>query len=466
MPFSRPCAIVDLETTGGHLARDRITEIGIILIDGERVERFESLVNPGQPIPSFIQNMTGISDAMVAGAPAFGELAQTIRQQLAGRLLIAHNVRFDYGVLKNEFKRAGLRLQNETLCTVKLSRKLYPEHYKHNLDAVMARHGIVLPERHRALADAEAVYRFLLAAGSALGQDVLASAAEALLAQSAPPAGMDVETFDALPDVPGVFCIHDRQGLPLYVGHDSNLRRGVLAHFTPGHGKALQLAGDAGRIEWTETLGEFGSALLNIVLLKTLRPRLNPKGRMASEVCSLRLQSDEEGMLRPQIVSGADLQGEGSTRHYGLFRTPRDAKKALKELAESQGLCQWVLGVERVTSRKGQPCDGRGKGGCQGACIGREPASAHNARLLKALERLAGRDWPYPGAVAVVERDEVSGMVREHHFDRWCYLGSRDGGSDAPLSGPVLMDPDVVKLLTGYFRKPTTDTSIRLSENS
>ncbi|MBV8046108.1 MAG: ethanolamine utilization protein, partial [Paludibacterium sp.] len=257
MPFSRPCAIVDLETTGGHLARDRITEIGLILIDGDRVERFDSLINPGQPIPAFIQNMTGISDDMVAGAPSFADLAETIKQRLAGRLLIAHNVRFDYGVLKNEFKRAGLRLQSETLCSVKLSRTLYPHEYKHNLDAVMARHDIVLPERHRALADAEAVYRFLLAAGAALGQETVAAAAEALLGQSAPPAGMDAETFDALPDVPGVYCVYDRGGLPLYVGHDNNLRRGVLAHFSPGHGKALQLAEQAGRIEWHETLGEF-----------------------------------------------------------------------------------------------------------------------------------------------------------------------------------------------------------------
>ncbi|MBV8046426.1 MAG: ethanolamine utilization protein, partial [Paludibacterium sp.] len=195
--------------------------------------------------------------------------------------------------------------------------------------------------------------------------------------------------------------------------------------------------------------------------LKTLRPRLNAKGRMASEVCTVGLVPGEDGFLRPEIVHGGVLPSSGATPHYGLFRTPRDAKKALKELAQSQGLCQWVLGVERVTSRKGQPCDGRGAGRCQGACIGRESAAAHNARLQSALARLAERDWPYPGAVAIVERDEVSGLVAEHHFDRWCYLGSRDGGSVAPLKGPVLMDPDMVKLLTGYFRKPAAGTLVR-----
>jgi len=190
MLFSQPCAIVDLETTGGPLTRDRITEIGLLLIDGDQVERRSYLVNPGQPIPAFIEKMTGISDAMVADAPSFADLAAEILPLLQGRLLLAHNVRFDYGVLKNAFRRAGLAFRAEVLCTVKLSRRLYPEHYKHNLDAIIARHHITLQARHRALADAEGVYRFILSATEQLGADVIWSAAQALMGESAPPAGM------------------------------------------------------------------------------------------------------------------------------------------------------------------------------------------------------------------------------------------------------------------------------------
>ena len=113
MLFERPCAIVDLETTGGHISRDRITEVGVILIDGERVERFDMLVNPGQPIPPFIEQITGISDAMVADAPPFADIAAMLLDKLRGRLLIAHNVRFDYGFLKNEFKRLKLPFRSE-----------------------------------------------------------------------------------------------------------------------------------------------------------------------------------------------------------------------------------------------------------------------------------------------------------------------------------------------------------------
>jgi DNA polymerase-3 subunit epsilon len=126
MLFDIPWAIVDLETTGGHIGRDRITEIGLILLDGEQQQRYQTLVNPLQPIPPFIENMTGISNAMVQDAAPFSAIAADLLPMLQGRLLLAHNVRFDYGFLRNEFRRVGLRLQSATLCTVKLSRRLYP----------------------------------------------------------------------------------------------------------------------------------------------------------------------------------------------------------------------------------------------------------------------------------------------------------------------------------------------------
>jgi DNA polymerase-3 subunit epsilon len=461
MLFSQPCAIVDLETTGGHITRDRITEIGVLLIDGDQVERFSSLVNPGQPIPPFIENMTGISDQMVAAAPDFAQLAPELLTRLQGRLLLAHNSRFDYGVLKNEFKRVGLNFQTETLCTVKLSRRLYPQHYKHNLDAIIARHQIELPARHRALADAEAVYRFLLSASAELGMQGVREAAQALMAVSDAPEGMDAETFDALPDVPGVFWVWDRAGLPLYVERASNIRRQVLAHFAGGKRREVQLSGQAGRIEWCETLGEFGAALLEIVKLKTLRPRLNPKGRMASEACTLCLVAGDDGWLRPRVLVADQLGTANVGEHFGLFRSARDAKKALMEIALAGGLCQRILGVERITSPKGRPCHGYCTGDCRGACIGGEAAHEHNARLKTALTGLALRDWPFPGAIAIVEHDAVTGAACEYLFDRWSYLGSRPRGEPAMPRTASFLDLDVVKLLNGYFRKPVEGTSLQ-----
>jgi DNA polymerase-3 subunit epsilon len=461
MLFSQPCAIIDLETTGGHITRDRITEIGVLLIDGDQVERFSMLVNPGQSIPEFIENMTGISDAMVADAPAFSELASTLLPRLQGRLLLAHNARFDYGVLKNEFKRAGLVFQSQTLCTVKLSRRLYPQHYKHNLGAIIERHQLVLPARHRALADAEAVYQFILSASSELGHETVWSKAQSLMSDTAPPTGLPIEIFEALPDVAGVYWVHDPAGLPLFVGRGGNIRRQVLAHFRGGQDREIQLAGQVGRTEWQETLGEFGSALLEIVQLKRLRPRLNPRGRMASEACTLSLEMGDDGFVRPCVIPAQQVGDGPLSGHYGLYRSARDARKALQEMSTVSGLCQSVLGIERVTSRKGRPCDARTLGKCRGACVGVEAASEHNQRLEVAMERLALRDWPYRAAVAIREQDSVTGLSCEYVFDRWCYLGYRTAGEEGALQGPALLDLDVLKLLSGYFRKPLEGTQLR-----
>src|SRR5690349_1335258 len=123
--FDAPLAIVDLETTGAHPAWDRVTEIAVVEIeDGEVAAEWSTLVNPGTSIPPAIQALTGITNDMVADAPAFEDLAPGLYERLAGRVFVAHNARFDYGFLRHAFERAGLRFQAPTLCTVMLSLRL------------------------------------------------------------------------------------------------------------------------------------------------------------------------------------------------------------------------------------------------------------------------------------------------------------------------------------------------------
>src|SRR3989338_3148340 len=161
LPILSPAlAFVDLETTGATATADRITEIGIVEVDENGVREWSCLVNPGTSISGFIERLTGISNAMVADAPPFADVAAEVKQRLAGRLFIAHNVRFDYGFLKNDFKRAGHDFRATVLCTVKLSRKLYPQHAKHNLDSLIERHGLAVSSRHRALGDARLIHQF------------------------------------------------------------------------------------------------------------------------------------------------------------------------------------------------------------------------------------------------------------------------------------------------------------------
>jgi DNA polymerase III subunit epsilon len=140
--LSQPLIFLDLETTGMTATHERITEIGLVEVaNGEFVGSWSQLVNPEKSIPPFIQSLTGITNVMVEDAPTFGQLAPALYQRLAGKILIAHNARFDYGFLKNEFGRLDMSYRSRVLCTAKLSRKLFPEHRRHNLDSLIERHG-------------------------------------------------------------------------------------------------------------------------------------------------------------------------------------------------------------------------------------------------------------------------------------------------------------------------------------
>jgi len=156
---------LDLETTGATPLRDRITEIALVRYeDGIEVSRWQTLVNPETRISPFIQQLTGITNEMVQAAPTFAEVAGTLSEYLEGAVMVAHNVRFDHGFLKNEYKRLGAILKQRVLCTVKLSRKLYPEYRSHNLDSIMQRHQLTTNSRHRAMSDVELMIGFVQSA--------------------------------------------------------------------------------------------------------------------------------------------------------------------------------------------------------------------------------------------------------------------------------------------------------------
>ncbi|MCE7877558.1 MAG: 3'-5' exonuclease, partial [Betaproteobacteria bacterium PRO3] len=143
--FAPALAFVDLETTGTRAAADRVTEVGIVRVEADpaggppSVDEWSSLVDPGVPIPSAIQAMTGITDAMVRGAPTFSTLAGEVARRIDGCLFVAHNARFDFGFLKHEFARLGSSFSPRVLCTVRLSRLVDPAAAGHGLDALIER---------------------------------------------------------------------------------------------------------------------------------------------------------------------------------------------------------------------------------------------------------------------------------------------------------------------------------------
>ena len=185
--LDRALVFLDVETTGSSSSVDRITEIGLIEVDcGEYVCEWSTLVNPQVPISPFIESLTGISDAMVADAPTFAQIAPELQARLAGRMLVAHNARFDYGFLRAEFARVDTDYTAELICTVKLSRKLFPGHQRHNLDSLIERHAVSCDARHRALGDARVLWDLLAKWRVDPGAEAIRQAAAAQLTKTKP----------------------------------------------------------------------------------------------------------------------------------------------------------------------------------------------------------------------------------------------------------------------------------------
>ncbi|HQC86077.1 MAG TPA: exonuclease domain-containing protein [Rhodoferax sp.] len=278
-----PCYVVlDLETTGGNASQDRITEIAAVRMeDGQEVARWSTLVHPGVPIPPFIQSLTGITDAMVADAPDFAEVAPELIRILDGAVLVAHNVRFDHGFVQNELARLDMALKTKTLCTVRLSRKLYPQHKGHGLDALLLRHGLHTETRHRAMGDVEVVLAWLRVATAELGLDQVRHEAQVLLqgGTSLPP---HLETsISDIPETVGVYLFYGEGTRPLYVGRGVHLRTRVMSHFQSANkvAREMRLLQGVRRVEWRETAGELGAQLLKSRLVKELQPVYNRKLR-------------------------------------------------------------------------------------------------------------------------------------------------------------------------------------------
>lgn len=157
----RPLVFLDIETTGISARGARITEIGALRVEDSRiVKSFKQLINPEEPVPYFITNLTGITNEMVWDAPTFRGIADDLELFLDGALFIAHNVGFDYGFIKMEFERIGYMFNMDRACSAKLSRRLYPEHKSHALDRLIERLNIDVANRHRAYDDAEVLWKF------------------------------------------------------------------------------------------------------------------------------------------------------------------------------------------------------------------------------------------------------------------------------------------------------------------
>ena len=478
--FARAIAFIDLETTGTTPTGDRVTEIGIVRIEeGELAEEWSSLVNPGCSIPEEIQVLTGITNEMVRGAPSFAQLAAQVRARLEGHLFVAHNARFDYGFIKNEFRRLEMAFTADVLCTVRLSRRLYPDAVGHGLDAVIARHGlesaiegtapvdpdgIAFPRpgagRHSALGDARVLWRFVQRLYREKEVPDIEHAVRRILKIPSLPPQLAPDALENLPEGPGVYRFYGVNDLPIYIGKSVNLRERVRSHFSSDHVSAndIRISGEIRRIEVEETAGEMGALLREARLVKDLLPLHNHRLRRKLNTCFIKV--DDLGSA-PEVVQNKDidwaehfhLAASTGASLYGPFAAKLNVRKLLEELAHEQGLCWRLLGWEK----RGGPCFARQVKRCRGACVGEEAPAVHNLRLATALAPWRVADWPFAGRVAIRERHPDGTLEEAHVFDRWWHIGTaRDADELAALAGTrttIEFDPDIYKIVQAFTRK-------------
>ncbi|MES2580375.1 MAG: exonuclease domain-containing protein [Pseudomonadota bacterium] len=451
---------LDLETTGATPLRDRITEIALVRFEhGVEVARWQTLVNPEQPIPPFIQQLTTINNEMVANAPVFAEVADTLLSFLEGSVLAAHNVRFDHGFIKAEFKRIGITFRQKVLCTVKLSRLLYPQHKSHGLDAIMQRHNLTTIARHRAMGDVEVMLAFLESAKLELGEAPILRAAAQLMSQPTLPSHLDATLVDDMPETPGVYLFYGENDLPLYIGKSVNIRARVLSHFSSDQAstKEMRISQEIKHIEWITTAGDFSALLLESKLIKERQPIYNRQLRNERQLCSWKLHPDPQAKILLTLVRESDINPAELGVLFGTFKSKRQAIEALRKIAEAHQLCPRLLGLEPAGNGA---CFSSQIKRCKGVCSGRESPEIHYLRLQQALMAHKLKTWPYAGKIGIREQNTENDKVQLHVFEYWTYLGAIERESDLSelLQEKVefKFDLDSYKLLLKAFNHPKT----------
>ena len=430
-----PVAFVDIETTGCTPGMHRIIDVAVIGAQGDAVDfEWQSLVNPGVHVPAGITALTGIDNDMLADAPPFERVARELRERLEGRVFIAHNVRFDYGFIRREFGLMGTSWRSPNLCTVRLSRALYPEMPRHNLDAVMERHDIHIENRHRAMPDAQALLAFWRKLRVAWPAADLQAALDEACQRATLPAALPPDLADDLPEGPGVYRFMGVDDTLLYVARANNLRERVLDHFRGGasDAKSAKLAAAVRRVEWTETAGELGALLLETREVRERQPVYNRQVRSGGQRVTWQF---DDSAAAPKLVE-LDAEVLRTENAFGAYRTERDARRALEDLAREHQWCFKLLGLEDGPGS----CFGLQVGRCKGACVGKEPAALHMARVKIGLLPLKLKAWPHEGPMLL--REGGGERTQYHLIDGWQHLATFDGD-----------DSDAICELGGNFRR-------------
>jgi len=339
-------AIVDIETTGGYASAYGITEIAVYVHDGKRVvKHFETLINPRQNIPRYITALTGIDNSMVANAPDFEAVAETLYDLLNDKIFIAHNVNFDYSFIKHHLKAAGFDLTAQKLCTVRLGRKIFPGLPSYSLGNLCRSLELPIDNRHRAGGDAKAtvqLFEHYLANGADTHIDLMLkrSSADQWL-----PLHLTKAAILQLPAGPGVYYFHDAKDKIIYVGKAINVKKRVSSHFTHNDAdrKRQNFLRTICKITYKECATELEAIVLESTEIKRLWPKYNYSQKQPAQKFALYMFEDNRGYLRLAI----DKKKKNIAPLYS-FNLLHEGLVMLKKMAEEFGLHDKLCFIDKT----------------------------------------------------------------------------------------------------------------------
>lgn len=460
----RRYAIIDLETTGGSVKRDKIIEIAIAVHDGYRIiNKFDTLVNPGRSISRQISNLTGITNEMLVDAPRFYEVAKQVVEITDGCVFVAHNVRFDYSFIRKAFESLGYTYTRKQLCTVRLSRMINTDIRRHGLDALISYYQLDVVNRHRAMADVMAtsqIFERMLAAQS--GPNAVEQIVNYGIRASRLPAAISMEQLHALPEACGVYYLHNADGAVIYVGKSISIKKRIMQHFAENSAKSNKLQQRVHDITYTITGSELVALILEEQEIKRLQPDVNRQLRRKLLPFALYHFQDKDGYLhiRAEKIKKSTPPGYAIVREYPKLAY---AKGHLEGLIEEFNLCQ-----HRCGDRTGiGACFNHRVGKCEGACIREESPDAYNQRAGEAiayLQRIVKDNFFLIDAGREVNEKSVV-MIKEGQVAGYGYAseGSLISRSDEleDLIQPIECSRDAQRIVHWYMKEKKMEQVIR-----
>ncbi len=376
--------VVDLETTGGSPTDSGITEIGAVKVrGGEVLGEYQTLVNPGRPVPAFIARLTGISQAMVAHAPPIEAVLPSFLEFAHGAVLVAHNAPFDVGFLRAAMRGAGYEWPHYPVVdTVALARRVVTrdEAPNHKLATLAALFRATVTPEHRALADARATVDVLHALLGRLGPLGITHLED--LATATDPVPADVRRkrhlADDLPDAPGVYLFRGPKEEVLYVGTSVSIRKRVRSYFTAAEkrGRITEMVRIAHAVTPVVCATPLEARVRELRLIVEHAPRYNRRSTHPERMTWVRLT--DEPFPRLSVVGTV----AGGTAHIGPFTSARQARSAIDALHDAVALRQCTRRLPRTPAATATACMLAELGRCAAPCV--RPAPDYTAAVAQA----------------------------------------------------------------------------------